>query len=142
MPGELCVQHLKRKQQFSDTFLLSLHSKCVQKTIKVSAFSPVQYPPPPTSQNSFFYPHNTDSEASAGCNCVCGLISPVADDICRIFVKVLPNSVIMNCSSCGNKQMPNGMSEWNDPITLEENHAHAINQTSPRNLLETIGVVL
>lgn len=48
----------------------------------------------------------------------------------------------MNGSCGGNKQMPDGMGKWNYSITLEEDHSHAINYTSPGKFLKSLRVVL
>lgn len=117
MFGELCVQHFTYEQQFKNSFQFTVY--LFIKLSKSVHFPPVQY------SSRTFYPNNTELEAQCRLELCC--VSQVTDDFCRASVKILPDSVIMNCSSRGNKQMPDGMGKWNDPITLEEDHSHTIN---------------
>lgn len=38
-------------------------------------------------------------------------------------IQIPPDSIVMNASSDGHKEVPDGMGERDDPITLEEDHA-------------------
>lgn len=51
-------------------------------------------------------------------------------------VEVLPDGVVMYGSSHSYKQVPNGMSEWDDAITLEKDHPQTVAGSADKQLIQ------
>lgn len=68
--------------------------------------------------------------------------SQMPNKVCGTSVQVLPNGVVVHGSCCGHKQVPDGMGEWDDAITLEEHNSQAVNQAPTGELLKAISVIL
>lgn len=51
-------------------------------------------------------------------------------------IEVLPDGIIVYGCSHGNKQMPNGMSEWDDAITFEKDHSQTVADSAHQQLIQ------
>lgn len=60
----------------------------------------------------------------------------------RAPVQVLPDGVVVHGRSKGHKDVPDGMGEGNDAVTLEEHHPQAVDEAPPGQLLKPIRVIL
>lgn len=58
------------------------------------------------------------------------------DLIGHLGVEVLPDGVVVNGCSHGDKQVPNGMSEWDDAITFKEDYAEAVAGATDQQLTQ------
>lgn len=61
--------------------------------------------------------------------------------VCGTSVQVLPDGIVVHGSCCGHKQVPDGMGEGDDAITLEEHNSQAVNQAPTGELLKAVGVI-
>lgn len=61
---------------------------------------------------------------------------------CTGQVEVPPDGIVVGTSTKCHKEVPDGMSEGNPPITLEEDHAQAVEDPSCHQLPDALGVGL
>lgn len=60
----------------------------------------------------------------------------------RAAVEVLPDGVVVHGRGQRHKHVPDGVGEGDDAVAFEEKHAQTVDQPPPRQLLETVCVVL
>ncbi|MEQ2199979.1 hypothetical protein XENOCAPTIV_018802, partial [Xenoophorus captivus] len=57
-------------------------------------------------------------------------------------VQVLPDGVVVHGRSQRHEHVPDGVGERDDAVTLEEEHAEAVDESSTRQLVQTVRVAL
>lgn len=58
------------------------------------------------------------------------------DLIGRLGVEVLPDGVVMYGSTHGDKQVPDGVSKWNDAVTFEKDHPQTVTCSAHQQLAQ------
>lgn len=58
------------------------------------------------------------------------------DLIGRLGVEVLPDSVVVYSSTHCNKQVPDGVSKWNDAVTFEKDHPQTVTCSAHQQLAQ------
>lgn len=53
-----------------------------------------------------------------------------------LSIEVLPDSIVVYCCSRRYKHVPDGMSEWNNAITFEEDHAQTVEGPTHQQLVQ------
>lgn len=51
-------------------------------------------------------------------------------------VEVLPDGVVVDGSTHGDKQVPDGVSEWNDAVTFEKDHPQTVTSSAHQQLAQ------
>lgn len=58
------------------------------------------------------------------------------DRIGRLGIQVLPDGVVMDSRSHGNKHVPNGVSEGNDAVTFKEDYSETVAGSTDQQLAQ------
>lgn len=58
------------------------------------------------------------------------------DLIGRLGVEVLPDGVVVYGSTHGDKQVPDGVSKWNDAVTFEKDHPQTVTCSAHQQLAQ------
>lgn len=54
----------------------------------------------------------------------------------RLGVEVLPDGVVVYGSTHGDKQVPDGVSKWNDAVTFEKDHSQTVTRSAHQQLAQ------
>lgn len=77
-----------------------------------------------------------------GCICRGRAIGPslAGHRLDRTLVQILPDGVVVHGGSERHKDVPDGVGERDDAVTLEEEDAEAVDEAAARQLLKAVGV--